>query len=84
MKNTARWQLTSSMLHGFMGAVQSAVGYAEDLNESLNNIRIVTGNSVEQMADFAKEANKAAKSLSTSTTNYTNAALIYYQQGLDE
>jgi hypothetical protein len=36
------------------------------------------------MADFAKEANKAAKALSTSTTNYTNAALIYYQQGLDE
>ena len=84
MKNTARWQLTSSMLHGFMGAVQSAVGYAEDLNESLNNIRIVTGQSVEQMRDFAKEANKAAKSLSTSTTNYTNAALIYYQQGLSE
>ena len=84
MKNTARWQLTSSMLHGFMGAVQSAVGYTEDLNESLNNIRIVTGNSVEQMADFAKEANKAAKALSTSTTDYTNAALIYYQQGLDQ
>ena len=84
MKNTARWQLTSSMLHGFMGAVKSAVGYAEDLNESLNNIRIVTGNSVDQMKDFAKEANKAAKALSTSTVKYTNAALIYYQQGLDE
>lgn len=84
MKNTARWQLTSSVLHGFMGAVQSAVGYTKDLNESLNNIRIVTGQSVEQMADFAKEANKAAKSLSTSTLNYTDAALIYYQQGLDD
>mgnify|MGYP003318565068 CR=1 FL=1 len=43
MKNTARWQLSSSMLHGFMGAVQSAVGYAKDLDESLNNIRIVAG-----------------------------------------
>lgn len=84
MKNTVRWQLTSSMLHGFMGAVQSAVGYAKDLNESLNNIRIVTGQSTEQMAEFAKEANKAAKSLSTSTLNYTDAALIYYQQGLDD
>lgn len=84
MKNTARWQLTSSMLHGFIGAVKSAVGYTKDLNESLNNIRIVTGQSVEQMAEFAKEANKAAKSLSTSTLNYTDAALIYYQQGLDD
>jgi len=43
MKNTARWQLSSSVLHGFMGSLQSAMGYARDLDESLNNIRIVTG-----------------------------------------
>ena len=84
MKNTIRWQISSSMLHGFMGAVSSAVGYAKDLNESLNNIRIVTGNSTEEMAKFAKEANRAAKALSTTTTDYTDAALIYYQQGLNE
>jgi len=54
MKNTARWQLSSSMLHGFMGAVQSAYGYAQDLNESLTNIRIVTGQNAEQMAKFAE------------------------------
>jgi hypothetical protein len=47
MKNTARWQISSSILHGFMGAAQSAFGYAEDLNESLNNIRIVTGQNVD-------------------------------------
>jgi hypothetical protein len=43
MKNTAKWQLSSSVLHGFMGAVQGAYGYAKDLNKSLNDIRIVTG-----------------------------------------
>jgi hypothetical protein len=31
------------------------------------------------MAKFAVEANKAAKALSTTTTEYTNASLIYYQ-----
>ena len=82
MQNTMRWQLTSSVLHGFMGAVQKAYGYAQDLNESLNNIRIVTNNSAEQMAQFAEQANKAAKALNTTTTAYTNASLIYYQQGL--
>lgn len=81
LKNTARWQISSSLLHGFMGAVQSAYGYAQDLDESLNNIRIVTGQSSEQMAEFAANANKAAKALNTTTTAYTNAALIYYQQG---
>jgi hypothetical protein len=79
MKNTARWQISSSILHGFMGAVQSAYGYAQDLNESLNDIRIVTGYNTNQMAKFAKEANKAAKALSTTTTEYTNASLIYFQ-----
>ena len=84
LKNTARWQISSSILHGFMGTVQSAYGYAQDLNESLNNIRIVTGQNTEQMAEFAEKANKAAKALSTTTTAYTNAALIYYQQGDDD
>ena len=82
--NTARWQISSSILHGFMGTISGALGYAKDLNESLNNIRIVTGQSVEEMAAFAKEANKAAKSLSTTTTAYTDASLIYYQQGLSK
>lgn len=82
MKNTARWQLTSSAMHGFMGAVSTAYGYTQDLNKSLNNIRIVSGQSVEQMHDFAKEATEAAKVLSSTTTDYTDAALIYYQQGL--
>jgi hypothetical protein len=79
LKNTARWQISSSILHGFMGAIQSAFGYAQDLNESLNNIRIVTGQNIDQMSKFAAEANKAAKALSATTTEYTNASLIYYQ-----
>ena len=82
LKNTARWQLSSSLIHGFMGALQQAYGYAQDLDKSLNNIRIVTGASNAEMAKFAESANKAAKELRTTTTAYTNASLIYYQQGL--
>ena len=82
LKNTARWQLSSSIIHGFMGTIQGAYGYAQDLNESLNNIRIVTGQSVDEMAKFAEKANESAKALSTTTTAYTDAALIFYQQGL--
>lgn len=84
LKNTIRWQISSSMIHGFMGAIQRAYGYAQDLNESLTNIRIVTGQSTDQMAAFAAQANKAAQALSTTTTAYTDAALIFYQQGLSD
>ncbi len=84
LKNTARWQMSSSMLHGFMGAIQSAYGYAKNLNESLNEIRIVTGHNIDYMDKFAEKANKAAKALSATTLDYTNASLIYYQQGLSD
>lgn len=84
MKNTMRWQLTSSVLHGFVGTLEKAYGYAKDLNRSLTDIRIVSGKSADDMAVFAEQANKAAQALSTTTTDYTDASLIYYQQGLTD
>lgn len=84
MKNTMRWQLTSSVLHGFVGSLKQAYGYSKNLDRSLNEIRIVSKKSAEDMARFAEQANKAAKALSTTTTNYTDASLIYYQQGLTD
>lgn len=84
LKNVARFQISSSIMHGLIGGIQTAYGYAQDLNESLNNIRIVTGQSTSQMARFAEQANKGAKALSSTTLDYTNASLIYYQQGLDD
>ena len=84
MKNTVRWQITSGFLTGFTGAISDAFRYAEDLNESLNNIRIVTGKSTEDMAKFAKQANKAAKELNTTTNKYAQGSLIYFQQGLND
>ena len=82
MKNTIKWQISSSALNTFTGALSTAYNYSKDLNKSLNDIRIVSGQSVAQMRDFAKEANAAAKELSTTTTAYTEGSLIYFQQGL--
>lgn len=84
LKNTARWQISSTALHAFVGSLQTAYGYAKNLDESLNNIRIVTGHNIEYMDKFAEKANKAAKALSSTTLDYTNASLIYYQQGLSD
>ena len=84
LKNTARWELSSNIVHGFESAISNAYGYAQDLNKSLNDIRIVTGRNIDQMSQFAEAANKAARALSTTTTDYTNASLIYFQQGLSD
>ena len=82
--NTVRFGISSSAYNNMTNAVQKAVRYAEDLDESLTAIRIVSGNSAENMEKFAKDANNAAKALGSTTLDYADASLIYYQQGLDD
>ena len=84
MANSVKWQLSATAVYGVMDAISGAYQYAVDLDSSLNDIRIVSGQSAEQMAAFAEYANQAAKNLSTTTVDYADAALIYYQQGLAE
>ena len=84
LKQAVAYQFNNTMIRTFSSAISGAYRYAQDLNESLNNIRIVTGQSTDQMAAFAEKANKAAQALSTTTTQYTDAALIFYQQGLQD
>lgn len=82
LKNTARWQISSSILMGLTSSIKEAYNYAQDLNKSLTNIAIVTGQSTDQLTDFAKQANIAAQRLNASTKAYTDASLIFFQQGL--
>lgn len=82
--NTIRWSISSSALNAFTGSIHEAYGYVKNLDKSLNNIQIVTQKNADTMADFAKQANKSAQALGKSTTDYTNASLIYYQQGLSD
>lgn len=84
MANTIKWGITSSIFNNITSSIQQAYYYAKDLDTSLNSIRIVTGDSADQMQRFAKTANNAAKDLGRSTLDYTNAALSFYQQGLSD
>lgn len=84
MANTVKWGITSAVFNNISGAIQQAYGYTKRLDSSLNDIRIVTDKSAESMEKFAIQANEAAKGLGASTIDYTDAALIYYQQGLSD
>ena len=81
LTNTVKWSIASGAINSMSRSVEQAWGYTKSLDTSLNNIRIVTGKSAEEMGDFAIKANEAAQSLGKTTTDYTNAALIYAQQG---
>ena len=83
-KNTVRYGISSSIFNNMANSIEKAFTFSKQLDTSLNDIRIVTDKSAESMAEFAKQANEAAKGMGASTLDYTNAALIYYQQGLSD
>ena len=84
MINTVKWGIASSVMNTFTQNVQSAFQYVQSLEKSLTNIRIVTGDSTEKMAQFADQANRSAQELGRSTLDYTKASLTFYQQGLND
>ena len=84
MINTVKWGVASSIMNSFTGSVKGAFTYVQGLEKSLTNIRIVTGDSTTKMAQFAVQANQAAKALGRSTLDYTKSSLTFYQQGLSE
>ena len=84
LANTVKWNIASSAVNKLTGSVQEAWGYVKNLDSSLNDIRIVTQKSTEEMEKFTKTAQKSASALGSGTTDYTNAALTFYQQGLDD
>lgn len=84
LRNTAQYQISATMYQGVTKAISDAISYTKNLNSSLNDIRIVTGQSAAEMAKFAQAANASAQKLSTTTNSYVKASLIFYQQGLSD
>ena len=84
MGNTVRWGITASIFQTIQNSLYRAVDYVQELDTSLNNIRIVTSASNEDMRNFALYANEAAQAVGASTTSFTNAAQLYAQNGFNE
>lgn len=78
------WLVSGNLINSVTGVFTKAYGFTKNLDSSLNNIRIVTGKSADEMERFGREAQKTALELSQGTTDITNASLIFYQQGLDQ
>lgn len=84
LTNALSWNLVTGVFNQITKSISQAWGYSKNLDNSLNNIRIVTRQSAEEMERFAQTAQKTAKGLGQGTVDYTDAALIYYQQGLSD
>lgn len=79
--NTARWGVVSMAFQSIVTSISSAVNYVEKLDDSLIQIRMVSGESAENMRKFAEYANKAASGLGSTTVDFTNATKLFIQEG---
>lgn len=81
MGNTVRWGVMSSAFNGVTNSIRQATDYVKELDDSLTQIQLVTSYSKEDMNQYAKSANEAARALGSTTTAMTNATLLFAQSG---
>jgi len=71
LANTIKWNIASTAINSVTQSIQQAWGFTKNLDTSLNDIRIVTEKSAEEMGKFAVQANQAASALGKTTRDYT-------------
>ena len=79
--NNVRWQVTSAAINSVTTSISDAVNHLKDMDNALNKIRVVSGDTKVEMKGIADEARRMAKDLKTSATEIVKAELIYRQQG---
>ena len=80
--NTVRWGLIASAFASVMNAAHQSIEYVKDLDKSLTNIMMVSGETRDNMNEFARSANQVAQRLGGTTVQMTEATKVFIQQGL--
>lgn len=76
------WFGIGTIFMSFIHGISDAITYTNQLDNSLNEIRIVTGKNNEEVQKLAKSYNDLAKSMSVSTTDVASTAVDLFRQGL--
>lgn len=75
------FQQAISITKRFVG---DAVNFLIDLDNALNEIRIVTGKSASEAENLGMKYNQMAKDMNVSTREIAQASVEFYRQGLDD
>lgn len=77
------WFGIGTIFMSFIHGISDAITYTNQLDNSLNEIRIVTGKTQEQVTGLANSYNKLAKEMSVTTAEIASEAANLFRQGLD-
>jgi len=81
-KKFASWLLIGNVIIGAMRIVRNGIQFVADLDNAMNQLRIVMNLSNEDAVQLGKSYNALAKEMSVTTTEIAKAAVEYARQGL--
>ena len=84
LANAFRYNIVNRAIDMITNSIRDMINYVIELDSALNSIRIITGKSSDEMLQFAAANQESAKELGRTATEYAQASLIFYQQGLDD
>ena len=77
-----QWSIVMGAIYGSLRLFKQGVTYVMELDNALNEIRIVTGMTQEQVEGLATSYGKLAEAMSVSTREIAKEAAELYRQGL--
>ena len=80
-KKIASWSISAVAFREVAKQLRASVGYAAELDASLNAIRTVTGKGFEESQRMAASYNQMARDLSSTTKEIADASVEFYRQG---
>lgn len=83
-KKIAIWGISTQMVYGTWRQIKEGIQYITDLDNALNEIRIVTNKNQEEVNKLALAYNNLSKIMKVSTKDVTSEAANLFRQGLNE
>ena len=81
IKRTIEWSIAMGAVYGSINKLKEGLTFINDLDESLTNIRIVSGMTAEETQGLAQEYNNLAKELGSTTQAVAQGSLEFIRQG---
>src|SRR5690606_25741201 len=79
-----QWYIIGGVISNIVKQIKDGVKYIAELDNSLNEIRIVTNKTQEEVNQLAKAYNNLAKEMSVTTKEIAGTAAELYRQGLTD
>ncbi|MCK9330626.1 MAG: phage tail tape measure protein, partial [Candidatus Cloacimonetes bacterium] len=84
MERVPVWFAAMSVFYGGLRKISEGINYLIDLDNAMNQIRIVMNLNNEEAVKLGKSYNELAKSMSVTTTEIANASVEFARQGLNQ